>query len=340
MKVSILVPVYNAEKYIERCAVSLFGQTYGDIEFVFVNDCSTDKSIDILKSVAKRYPARCGSVKIVSHEANRGVAAARNTLLDNATGEYLLWVDADDFINTYAVETLVRKAENMGADIVCFGTVVISALGTTKLPLQVEYSSEKLIVSLLANRIPTALWGKLMKRSLLIDNHIAFIDGLNLGEDLLVLVKAAYFAKIIANDDTALYYYDKTNDQSITHVFSIEKTFERSDMVVKILDEIDCFLSGKLDVNKFIVSRKLDAYLSMIYCCLLKKDRSGYEKIRLKISELNIKDIKTSRSRFYKFFLLCDNYFINLCWAYMMHFLRFVLMKFDVVMKGIKAAII
>ena len=82
-KVSILVPVYNVEKYISKCAISLFEQTYSNIEYVFVNDCTKDRSIDVINNILLNYPARQGQVKIIEHEKNKGVAAARNTAVNN-----------------------------------------------------------------------------------------------------------------------------------------------------------------------------------------------------------------------------------------------------------------
>ena len=78
-QISIIIPIYKTEKYIERCAISLFEQTLKSIEYIFVNDCTPDNSIQILKNVLKRYPNRISDTKIINHEFNRGLAAARNT---------------------------------------------------------------------------------------------------------------------------------------------------------------------------------------------------------------------------------------------------------------------
>ena len=128
-KVSIIVPVYGVEQYIERCARSLFEQTYMNIEYVFVNDVTPDKSIIILNQVTEDYPQRSKDVKIVTHSTNRGVSAARNTGLAAATGDYLLYVDSDDYLCKDAVEQLVNKAEEKNADIVLFDTNVRTANG-------------------------------------------------------------------------------------------------------------------------------------------------------------------------------------------------------------------
>ena len=97
-KVSILVPIYGVERFIERCARSLFEQTYPNIEYVFVNDCTADRSVEILKELVEDYPGRKDAVKIISHEKNRGLAAARNTALENATGVFICHVDSDDWV--------------------------------------------------------------------------------------------------------------------------------------------------------------------------------------------------------------------------------------------------
>ena len=96
--VSILVPVYKVEDYIERCARSLFEQTYSNLEFIFVDDCSPDDSVEILGRIMDDYPARKEAVRIIRHNHNRGSAASRNTALDNGSGEFVFAVDSDDWL--------------------------------------------------------------------------------------------------------------------------------------------------------------------------------------------------------------------------------------------------
>ena len=108
-KVSILVPIYGVEQFIERCARSLFEQTYQNLEYVFVNDCTPDKSIEILTRIIEYYPKRFNSIRIISHEKNRGIAASRNTAYDNATGEFVTIVDSDDWLELNAIELLKRR---------------------------------------------------------------------------------------------------------------------------------------------------------------------------------------------------------------------------------------
>ena len=111
IKVSILVPIYNVETYIHQCAVSLFEQTYNNIEYIFVDDASPDNSITILKDLIKRYPKREKDVRIITHEKNRGLAVARNTAISNATGDYIFIVDSDDYMEKQTIEWMVEYDE-------------------------------------------------------------------------------------------------------------------------------------------------------------------------------------------------------------------------------------
>ena len=106
MKLSIIVPMYNTEKYIERCARSLFEQTLTGIEFIFVNDCSPDRSLLILKRIIDEYVDRSLVIRIIEHEKNMGLAVARTTGLNQAKGEYIIHCDSDDWIETDMYEVM------------------------------------------------------------------------------------------------------------------------------------------------------------------------------------------------------------------------------------------
>ena len=120
MKVSIVVPVYNVAPYIEQFARSVFEQTLEDIEYVFVDDCSPDSSMDILLSVLEEYPHRKQKVKIVRHEKNMGIAVTRKDGYMKSTGEYMIYVDSDDYLEPRMLELMYAKAKEHDADmIVC-----------------------------------------------------------------------------------------------------------------------------------------------------------------------------------------------------------------------------
>ena len=106
-KISVIIPVYNVEKYIERCVRSLFEQTLGEIEYIFVDDCTPDGSIAILRRIIEDYPERKPFVSIISHEQNKGLAIARRTGVNAACGEYVAFCDSDDWVDTNMYEKLL-----------------------------------------------------------------------------------------------------------------------------------------------------------------------------------------------------------------------------------------
>ena len=110
MKVSVIIPIYNVELFIERCVVSLMEQTLEEVELIFVDDASPDGSVNILREVVGRYPSRKDCVKIITHSENKGLPAARNTGLAEATGEYIFYCDSDDFVELDLLESLYNKA--------------------------------------------------------------------------------------------------------------------------------------------------------------------------------------------------------------------------------------
>ena len=117
--VSVCIPVYGVEKYIERCARSLFEQTMTDgIEFIFVNDCTNDRSIEILEQILSEYPQRKNQVKIIHHDTNQGLTGARNTALKYAQGEYIIHCDSDDWVDIKMYENMYNKAIETDADMV------------------------------------------------------------------------------------------------------------------------------------------------------------------------------------------------------------------------------
>lgn len=318
IKVSILVPVYNAEKYISRCAESIFEQTYNNLEIIFVNDKTPDKSIEIIKNVLKNYPNRKNQTNIISHGKNKGVSATRNTLIKNATGDYVLWVDADDFIENNTVDTLVKNALQNNSDIVCFGTTVYSINGKKNLPIFSGTNPHDLIIDLLSGRIFTVLWGNLIKRQLFLDNNITFIEGLDIGEDMLVLIKLLYHSKIISTENRILYYYDDTSEYSLVRSFSIEKAL----MVIKILDELEDYLKDKINVSIYIQERKLDAYLSVVYGACIDRNRFRYKWAKTFLSKIDWKHIRNRKSPLYIFFIICNSYNLNRFWAYIILLLK------------------
>ena len=115
-KVSVIIAVYKCNNYISECAHSLFQQTLNDIEYIFVNDCTPDNSLEVINEYVKKYSIE-EKCKIINHNQNQGICQSRNDCLDNATGDYILFIDSDDYIDRDMVELLVKAAIKDNADI-------------------------------------------------------------------------------------------------------------------------------------------------------------------------------------------------------------------------------
>lgn len=222
--VSICVPIYKVENYIERCARSLFGQTYNNIEYIFIDDCSPDKSIQILKSVLCEYPQREKQTKIIKHKNNRGLAAARNTGVQYAKGDFILWVDSDDYVSTDIVKELVSEQIQTNADIVSCDFYEVCP-NREYMHVWPDFSSpEEMVIQILYRKVLGFIWGRLIRRLLYVDNHISAIEGVNMGEDLQVIPMLSYYSQRISKVNKPLYYYNNCNQTSYSKTYSYEKS--------------------------------------------------------------------------------------------------------------------
>ena len=245
MFISILIPIFNVETYIERCARSLFEQTYRDIEYIFVDDCTPDNSIEILKNVIQEYPCRKEHIRIISHEKNRGLAATRNTAVDNCQTDFLMHVDSDDYLERNAVELLVNKQKATNADIVS-GCAIKETKEGQQLIQEPDYKDkEEMLMKVLSGSFDHFIWRRLIRRSLYIDYLISCEEGVNFGEDLQVLPKLVYYAKKVVKIDDVIYYYNCMNENSYMNLK--KQSFKRikAEQDIRSIEIIDDFLKNK-----------------------------------------------------------------------------------------------
>lgn len=185
--VSVIIPVYNVGKFIERCVRSLMEQTMDNVEYIFVDDASPDNSIQILQKVIADYPNRRDNVRILTHAENKGLPAARNTGLAVATGEYIFHCDSDDFVEKNLLSTLYETACNENADIV-WSDYYISYPNNERYLKQPSYDTpEAALKGMLHGRMKYNVWNKLAKRSLYIEHNIEFPAGYAMGEDMTMM---------------------------------------------------------------------------------------------------------------------------------------------------------
>jgi len=164
-KVSVIVPFYNVELYIERCARSLFGQTLDDMEYVFVDDCSTDSSVKVLNDTLKQFPNRESSTHIVRLPENGGQAKALCEGLNYVTGEFIIKCDGDDELELDAYEELYNKAIGEHLDLVMFDFVQLYPDGSSV--YMGQHLKDDMIYEMLTNKISTSVCNKLVRRDVL-----------------------------------------------------------------------------------------------------------------------------------------------------------------------------
>jgi len=237
MKVSVLVPIYKCEAYIEQCLASLFSQTYEDIEYVFVDDCSPDKSMEILQECIYKYNVK--NYKSIRNDVNRGIAQVRNILLENASGDYILFVDSDDYISVDAVENLATIAKLTSADIVRQSYYEVYDKQVVIFHNKVFNSKRELMSTTIVGSNVEAMWLLFIRRSLIDEHSLAFEQGINLCEDYLMTIKLFHYAKKIVDADRAFYYYRKSNSSSITN--NVQKFIKDR---MKAIDEAELFLKS------------------------------------------------------------------------------------------------
>lgn len=299
--VSICVPIYNVENYIERCAVSLLRQTYGEIEYVFVNDCSPDKSVEVLRKVMEDYPEKKDYVKIINHEKNRGLAAARNTAVNHSEGDFILHVDSDDYLGIDAVGKLVNKQRETDADIVTGQAVQIEKDKSSVMQRPQFLYKDDFVKEMIVPSISHTIWGRLIRKSLYTDNGIEAKEGVNIGEDLQAMSKLAYFAQKVETIWDVVCYYDCTNDLSYMNQFDMA-SIRRLVQDTTSMEIVRDFFVGKSD--KF--QNQAEGYLRDYYLKLLRyygrsKMKEDFEKIQERLFGLRPQNRKMPKQQEMKF---------------------------------------
>lgn len=219
IKVSVIIPIYNVSCFIERCTESLMQQTLHEVEYIFVDDATPDHSIQILKEVVTRYPERKEQVRIVHHEINKGLPAARNTGLAIATGEYIFHCDSDDYIESNMLELLYKTAKKKNADYV-WCDWFLSYDSNERYMVQPSYQTPSdALKGMLCGAMKYNVWNKLVKRSLYVDNNISFPAGHGMGEDM-TMIRLAACATKVAYVNKALYHYVRSNTGAMTQAYS------------------------------------------------------------------------------------------------------------------------
>ena len=229
-KVSVIIPVYGVEKYIERCVRSLFDQTLDDIEYLFIDDCTPDKSIDILRQVLEEYPLRKKQVIIHRMERNSGQAKVREWGMRNATGEYVIHCDSDDWVDKDMYEDMYNKAIEAVADVVvCDYEITDGVNYSTTVNACHASNPEQLFYNFLFQRDPWSLCNKLFKKTAYY--NIFYPKGA-MGEDMVICLQSILNCKVLAYISHTYYKY-YLNPLSITKDVKKETCIRRSNQLLE-----------------------------------------------------------------------------------------------------------
>ena len=286
--VSVIIPVYNVEKYLCECIESVINQTYKELEIILVDDGSTDDS----GRICDKYKQLDTRIKVI-HKKNGGLSSARNAGIEIATGSLYTFIDSDDFIALNMIESLLYALNKTNADIsVCSMTSVENLINnsfSTKVNLYTKEETLKFILS--ETRIPTSACGKLYKKELF--KTIRFPDG-KIYEDLGTTYRVVDLVYRIALIDTPKYYYRRTNPQSITQTtfsnkqldyyvistelenFIKEKYPQFLNMVVNHSVRVSIAFMRKISICGFDDKNTINFLITHIKASILKYLFSGY----------------------------------------------------------------
>ena len=300
MKVSIIIPIYKVEPYIERCIQSVLRQTYRDLEVILVDDCTPDRSMEMAKACIEQSPlSKDLQIVYLRHEQNRGVSVCRNDGIDAATGEYLMFIDSDDYITDDCIETLVKPLENFSYDMV-IGNYELRQNGfdvrTVPLAIQGAITGvHRIAASYLKDNIYSMPWNKLCKTSYIKDNKLYFQERLP-SEDELWTALTACTANSMYAEQHKTYHYALREGSFIT-------TNTQEMLLPRCMRILQCFYEEcsqrKLDAKATeIVEKRLSDIVSWagkglspfkIYKCLRQCDtRSWNTKLKTHRSVKNI----------------------------------------------------
>ena len=312
-KVSVIIPVYNTEKYLEKCLESVCNQTLSDIEIICINDCSTDNSLEILN----RYAADDERIKIINFPENRGAAAARNAGIDVATGEYIGFVDSDDYPDLDFYEKLHNRAKETGAD-VAKGNYKSAKDGYVD-----EYLNEKIKED--KNNFAYAYCSAIFKRDIIIKNNLCFPD-LSDMEDPVFTINFALAANKVEIVDT------------FVNIVKRENSLTASPSFIQIRDKIKGLSIIIDEFNSCEISSQSYAYVLSFWFwqTYINSTKNAVSEIRLYLAQelLNLFQIIKYKTEFlnelalkYDFLTFClktnnFNYLVNTEKSQMLYKLR------------------
>ena len=300
-KVSVIVPVYNVAKYLEECLNSIINQTYKNIEIIIVNDGSTDNSLDIIEI----FKNKDNRIKVISQE-NKGISEARNIGLKNTVGEFILYVDSDDYLELNCIKEAVDKINNDCSEMVIFNYTrvydcdVEGKSENVSLNLNTEkvYEGKDIAIMLLKNLTQGYVWNKLFRKRNLVENKFEFEKGRTI-EDIYPIFKELINSKKVSYINKYNYNYRQRSNSAV-HTFNKKA----KDDYVHAIDIVSKYAKQSNIEDRIIEGYKLiksciliqDYYIDSVKPFYSEFKKRGYDKIlpslhKIKINKYNYKSI-------------------------------------------------
>lgn len=217
-KVSVIVPIYKVEKYIEKCAVHLLEQTLDCIEIIFIDDRGQDNSMVVLEETLKRYPERKDSVKIYINDKNMGLVANRQIGIKLATGEFITHCDSDDWVDKNLYETLYNKAKETNADVAICPFIWENTDSSVEIPIpKLPGTCKELLKNWYRFGVGMNHCNKIVRRSIAIKYDLVPYENTGAWEDASFMFRYFYYAGGLTQIDNAFYHYNRTNINATTY---------------------------------------------------------------------------------------------------------------------------
>lgn len=302
-KVSIIIPVYNAENTIVRCVESIVNGTYQDIEIILVDDCSRDTSVQICRNLEKKY----STIKFLQNKQNQGVSYTRNRALEIVSGQYCMFVDSDDWVDNDYVESFVREMKKSSVGMVISGYVNHDELISGKVDKfgwkeSMECQISDKIEDLYHNRMLQQLWNKIFLVSTIKEYNIQFDESISMGEDYRFILQ--YLQKMKNKKcillDKYLYHYIRGEGNSLMSKFSEEDV---SQQIYNIKLMLPLMRIEKQEQEEFFEQEKTAMEEQYAYMIMhkklsvvqkIKKMKAGIKKgwphLYIKMSFLSLKE--------------------------------------------------
>lgn len=294
--VSILSPSYNVEKFLPKCLDTIIHQTYSNLQIVLIDDGSNDDTW----SVMQEFAAKDRRVEIY-HQSNCGVAVTRNHLLDKVRGDYVLFVDSDDWIELDMVEFLIQKALTTNSSIVACGMVKNDDLFDKTIQNEEIWEQSKAVLEFLRHvRFNGSLCNKLVATNLL--HNVRFYSGISYGEDALFVWGLLQNVDKVVLTDKILYHY-RMNDDSISHAsWTPEKKGANHQVWKQITEDAAKLWAQYLDVVK--VRAALEDMWALYYASTTSYEYDGHIRMRQQNVRCNLmlilkSDIPTANMKLY-----------------------------------------